>query len=256
MTAQHVTTTQTPVTPAKPRTGWTLALASAGAFLTALDVVVVATALPTLRLKLHASLSDLEWTINAYNLVVACLLLTGAALGDRFGRRKAYVAGLLIFTASSAAAALSTTAGALIAARIAQGAGAEIAMPLTLTLITEAFPVEKRGAAIGVWGGVSGLGVAAGPVLGGAIVQGLSWEWIFWINVPVGIVVTILSTTRLTESRGPRPQLDFPGLLLVGAGFLCLTWAPVKAPALGWGSPEVYGTLVAGVLLLGAFAAW
>src|SRR6195952_2533015 len=148
MTAQHVAAATTLAAP-KPRTGWTLALASAGAFLTALDVVVVATALPTLRLKLHASLSDLEWTINAYNLVFACLLLTGAALGDRFGRRRMYVAGLLVFTASSAAAALSTTAGALIAARTVQGAGAAIAIPLTLTLISEAFPVEKGGAAIG-----------------------------------------------------------------------------------------------------------
>jgi MFS family permease len=167
-----------------------------------------------------------------------------------------YVAGLLVFTLSSAAAALSTTAGALIAARIVQGAGAAIAMPLTLTLISEAFPVEKRGAAIGIWGGVSGLGVAAGPVLGGAIVQGLSWHWIFWLNVPVGLLVAALSATKLRESRGPRPSLDFPGLFLVGAGMFALTWAPVKAPGLGWGSAEVIGALVAGIALLSSFLAW
>ncbi|MDX6255506.1 MAG: hypothetical protein QOJ11_1840 [Frankiales bacterium] len=257
MTTEPRTVSPTP-TVALPAisTGWTLALASLGAFLTSLDVVVVATALPTLRTQLHASLSDLEWTINAYNLVFACLLLTGAALGDRFGRRRGYVAGLLVFTLSSAAAALSTTAGELIAARIAQGAGAAIAMPLTLTLISEAFPVEKRGAAIGIWGGVSGLGVAAGPLVGGAIVQGLSWHWIFWLNVPVGLVVAALSAVKLRESHGPRPQLDVPGLLLVGTAFLALTWAPVKAPALGWGSAEVVGSLAAGIALLAGFAVW
>jgi EmrB/QacA subfamily drug resistance transporter len=251
-------TVRSTVIPEPPaiRTGWTLALASFGAFLTSLDVVVVATALPKMRVALHASLSDLEWTINAYNLVFACLLLTGAALGDRFGRRRGYVAGLLLFTMSSAAAALSTTAGVLIAARIVQGAGAAIAMPLTLTLITEAFPVEKRGAAIGIWGGVSGLGVAAGPVLGGAIVQGLSWHWIFWLNVPVGLVVAALSAVKLKESRGPRPSLDLPGLLLVGAGMFALTWAPVKAPVVGWGSGQVVGALVAGIALLAGFVAW
>ena len=238
------------------RAGWTLILASLGAFLTALDVVVVATALPTMRLQLHASLADLEWTINAYNLVFACLILTGAALGDRFGRRRGYVTGLLIFTAGSALAAMSTTPGALIAARILQGAGAALAMPLTLTLISDAFPVEKRGAAIGIWGGVSGLGVAAGPIVGGAIVQGLSWEWIFWLNVPVGIVVAALSAVKLRESYGPRPSLDVPGLVLVGAGFFALTWAAVKAPSVGWGSVEVIGMLIAGIACLAGFLAW
>ncbi|WP_370452774.1 MFS transporter [Kribbella sp. VKM Ac-2568] len=215
------------------RKGWTLALAALGAFLTSLDVVVVATALPTLRSDLHASLSDLEWTINAYNLVFACLMLTGASLGDRFGRRRLYVLGLLVFTAGSAAAALSSTAGELIASRVLQGVGAAVLMPLTLTLISNAFPVEKRGAAIGIWGGVSGLGVAAGPVLGGAIVEGISWQWIFWINVPVGLVVAALSTRLLKESRGPRQQLDLPGLVMVGAALFGLTWAPVgrRSPA-------------------------
>jgi EmrB/QacA subfamily drug resistance transporter len=238
------------------RKGWTLALAALGVFLTSLDVVVVATALPTLRSDLHASLSELEWTLNAYNLVFACLMLTGASLGDRFGRRRLYVLGLLVFTAGSATAALSTTAGELIASRVLQGVGAAVLMPLTLTLISNAFPVEKRGAAIGIWGGLSGLGVAAGPVLGGAIVDGISWHWIFWINVPVGLVVAALSTRMLQESRGPRQRLDLPGLVLVGAALFGLTWAPVRAPVAGWSSGEVIGSLVAGVVLLAAFLAW
>ena len=242
--------------PPSARKGWTLALAALGAFLTSLDVVVVATALPTLRSDLHASLSDLEWTINAYNLVFACLMLTGAALGDRFGRRRFYVLGLLVFTAGSVAAALSNTAGELIASRVLQGVGAAVLMPLTLTLISNAFPVEKRGAAIGIWGGVSGLGVAAGPVLGGAIVDGISWQWIFWINVPVGLVVAALSSRMLQESHGARQRLDLVGLVLVGTALFGLTWAPVRAPVVGWSSAEVIVALVAGAVLLGAFVGW
>ncbi|NUP53923.1 MAG: MFS transporter [Catenulispora sp.] len=222
----------------------------------ALDVVIVATAMPTMRVKLHAGLSQMEWTINAYNLVFAVLLLTGAALGDRFGRRRMYSAGLLLFAASSAASALSTTAGELIAARVVQGLGGAVLVPLTLTLISEAFPAEKRGAAIGIWGGVTGLGVAAGPVLGGVIVQEMTWQWIFWFNVPVALAVAAGSRVLLTESRGPRPQLDFPGLVLAGAAMLALTWAPVRAPDAGWGSAEVIGALVAGGVLGLAFVAW
>jgi EmrB/QacA subfamily drug resistance transporter len=244
------------VTTEASRKTWTLVLASLGVFITSLDVVVVATALPVLRTNLHASLSDLEWTINAYNLILACLLLTGAALGDRFGRRRMYVVGLLVFSGGSAAAALSSSAGVLIAARLVQGAGAALVLPLTLTLISEAFPIEKRGAAIGMWGGISGLGVAAGPVVGGAIVQGISWQWIFWLNVPVGLVVAVLSALRLRESHGPRPQLDVVGLVLAGGGFFALTWAAVRAPSHGWGSGGVVGAIVAGALLVAAFLGW
>jgi EmrB/QacA subfamily drug resistance transporter len=235
---------------------WTMLLAPIGVFLTSLDIVVVATALPVVRSDLHASLADLEWTINAYNLVLACLLMTGAALGDRFGRRRMFVAGLVVFSLSSAAGALSTTAGELIVARVVQGAGAAVVMPLTLTLIIDAFPAGKRGAAIGIWGGVSGLGVAVGPVVGGAITEGLSWQWIFWVNVPVGLAVAVLAALRLRESHGPRSRLDIVGLLLVGAGVFALTWAPVRAPEAGWGSAEVITALAAGAVLLAAFAAW
>lgn len=238
------------------RRGWTLALAGLGAFLCSLDVVVVATALPTLRVRLGASLSDLEWTINAYNLAFACLMLTGSALGDRFGRRRMYVVGVGVFSLASAACALSSNADALVVARTVQGAGAAMVLPLTLTLISEAFPVEKRGVALGVWGGITGLGVAGGPVLGGAITEGVAWQWIFWINVPVGLVMMPLSIVRLRESHGPRPQLDITGLVLVAVGLFALTWAPVRAPSVGWASTEVIGALTVGVLLVAAFLRW
>ncbi|MFK4543047.1 EmrB/QacA subfamily drug resistance transporter [Streptomyces tendae] len=238
------------------RRGWTLVLGGLGAFLCSLDVVVVATALPTLRKELGATLSDLEWTINGYNLAFACLMLTGAALGDRFGRRRVYVLGLGVFVAASAACASSSDVGELIAARVVEGAGAAVLLPLTLTLISDAFPAGERGAAIGLWGGVTGLGVAGGPVLGGAITEGLAWQWIFWINVPVGLVMIPLSARLLRESRGPRPQLDLVGLVLAALGMLALTWAPVRAPVVGWGSPEVVTAFVTGGLVLLGFLAW
>jgi len=239
-----------------PRAGWTLALTAIGTFLTALDIVVVATALPTLRTHLHASLSDLEWTINAYNLVFACFMLTGAALGDRFGRKRLYVFGVSLFTAASAACALSTTNGELIGFRALQGFGAAIILPLTITMVAEVMPVEKRAMAIGVLGGVAGLGVASGPVIGGVVLQGISWQWIFWINVPVGVVVALVSAVRLRESHGPRPYLDIPGLILAGGGMFAVVWAFVRAPSVGWGTAEVLSTLATGVVLAFAFLQW
>jgi EmrB/QacA subfamily drug resistance transporter len=241
---------------APPRPGWTLALAGMGAFISALDVVVVATALPVMQARLGASLADLEWTINAYNLVFGCLMLTGAALGDRFGRRRMYVTGLVTFVAGSIVAALAPGTGVLIGGRVIQGAGAALLMPLTLALISDAFPPDKRGAAIGIWGGITGLGVAAGPVVGGAVVQGISWQWIFWINVPVGLAVAAMSAARLRASRGTRPQLDITGMILAGAGLFALTWGPVRAPSAGWGSAEVIAALTAGVVLMAGFLAW
>jgi EmrB/QacA subfamily drug resistance transporter len=224
--------------------------------MTALDTLVVATALPVLRVDLGASLSDLEWTVNAYNLSFACFLLMGAALGDRFGRRRMFTVGLFVFTAASAAAALSPTVGALIAARAVQGAGAAVVMPLTLTLISAAFPLEKRGMAVGLWGGIAGLAVAAGPVVGGAVIGGISWHWIFWLNVPIGLVLIPLAASRLTESFGPRPRLDVVGLVLAGGGVLGLTWGLVRANTSGWGSVEVITTLLAGATLVAGFVAW
>jgi EmrB/QacA subfamily drug resistance transporter len=236
--------------------GWTLAVSSLGLFMVALDTLVVTTALPVLRVDLGASLADLEWTVNAYNLAFACLLLTGAALGDRFGRRRMFAIGIALFTAASAAAALSPDVGTLIGARAVQGAGAAIVMPLTLTLISAAFPAEKRGAAIGLWGGIAGLAVAAGPVVGGGVVDGINWHWIFWLNVPLGLALIPLGLSRLTESYGPRPKLDLVGLPLAGAGLLGLTWGLVRANTVGWGSAEVVATLAAGALLVAAFLAY
>jgi EmrB/QacA subfamily drug resistance transporter len=235
---------------------WTIVLAGLGVFMTALDNLVVATALPVLRTSLHAGLSGLEWTLNAYLLAFACLILTGAALGDRFGRRRMYAVGIAVFTAASAAAALSPSVGALIAARVVQGAGAAIAFPLTLTLISEAFPVEKRGAAIGLWGAIGGMAVAFGPLIGGAIINGVNWHWIFWLNVPVGIVLVVLAPRHLSESFGPRPTIDVVGVVLAAAGAFGVTWALVRAPTVGWGSTEVLATLIAGVTLIAGFLVW
>ncbi|GIG92999.1 MFS transporter [Plantactinospora endophytica] len=238
------------------RPGWALGLVSICAFLTALDVMVVVTALPTIRTEMGASLADLEWTVNAYTLAFACLLLTGAALGDRFGRRRMYVIGLVVFTAASVVAAMSTTVEVLIIGRVLLGIGAALCMPVSLTLLTDAFPPHRRGMAMGVWGSVSGLAVAAGPVVGGLITQVLSWPWIFWLNVPLGLGAALLSALLLRESRGPRPRLDLTGLTLVSLGLFGLTWALVRGPNAGWASSEVLVTAVGGALLLLAFVAW
>ena len=215
---------------------------------------LVTMALPAIRRSLHASIQSLEWTVNAYTLTFAVLLLTGAALGDRFGRRRMFVIGLAIFTAASAAAALSPDTAMLIAARAVQGAGAAIVLPLTLTLLSEATPPQGRGMALGIWSGVSGLGVAIGPLAGGAVVQGLDWHWIFWINVPVGVALLPLARTRLAESRGPSRRLDLPGLALAGAGLLGVTYAVVRGQTLGWTSAGILAPMAAGVAGLDPFA--
>ena len=225
-----MTTTQPATGPMRtPSATWTIVLAGLGVFMTALDNLVVTTALPVLRVSLHARLSGLEWILNAYLLAFACMILTGAALGDRFGRRRLYAIGIALFTAASAAAALSPSVGALIAARVFQGVGAGIAFPLTLTLISEAFPVEKRGAAIGMWGAIAGIAVAFGPVVGGAIIKGIDWHWIFWLNVPVGVTLVVLAPRFLSESFGPRPKIDVVGVALAAAG--SIVWHHVGARA-------------------------
>ena len=240
----------------RTRPAWTLALVSAALFMVTLDNLVVTTALPSIRLDLGAGIDSLEWTVNAYTLSFAVLLLTGAALGDRFGRRRMFVVGLGIFTLGSAAAALAPNTTALIAARAFQGSGAAIVVPLTLTLLSEAFPVGRRGAALGIWSGVSGLGVALGPVIGGAIVNGISWHWIFWVNVPVGLVVAPLALSRLNESRGRSAAFDVPGVVLASGGLLGVTFGLVRASALGWGNPQILTAMAAGAALLAGFVAW
>src|SRR5215217_6241632 len=240
----------------RTRPGWTLAIVSIALFMTALDNLVVGVALPSIRADLGGSIESLEWTVNAYTLAFAVFLLTGAALGDRFGRRRMFIAGLSIFTLASAASALAPSIEALIAARAVQGFGAAIITPLTLTLLSEAVPANKRGAALGVWAGVTGLGVAMGPVVGGAVVQGISWHWIFWLNVPIGLALLPLAVRLLIESHGPNERLDLPGLALAGGGLLGLTFGIVRANALGWTSATVVASVATGVVLLGAFLAW
>jgi EmrB/QacA subfamily drug resistance transporter len=235
------------------RSGWTLGIVSLGLFMVVLDNLVVSVALPSIHRDLHASIQTLEWTVNAYVLTYAAFLLTGAALGDRFGRRRLFIAGLGIFTAASAAAALAPTSATLVAARAVQGLGAAIVTPLTLTLIAAAFPAAKRGMAIGVWSGISGSAVALGPVVGGAVVEGISWHWIFWINVPIGIVLIALAGLRLAESRGPNAHLDLRGLGLASSGAFGVVFGLVEAQSLGWTSPTVLGGLIGGAVLLVAF---
>jgi EmrB/QacA subfamily drug resistance transporter len=236
--------------------GWTLALVSAALFMVTLDNLVVTTALPSIRADLGASIEALEWTVNAYTLSFAVLLLTGAALGDRFGRKRMFVIGVSAFTLASAAAAVAPSMAALIAARGIQGAAAAMVAPLTLTLLSEAFPQDRRGVALGIWSGISGLGVAIGPLVGGAVVEGLSWQWIFWINVPVGLALVPLAARRLAESHGPARGLDLPGVALASAGLLGVVYGIVRGNALGWGSAGILVPVAAGLALLAAFVAY
>jgi EmrB/QacA subfamily drug resistance transporter len=238
------------------RSGWTLAIVSIALFMVTLDNLVVTNALVSIREDLGASLEELEWTVNAYTLSFAVFLLTAAALGDRLGRRSVFVTGLGVFTLASAAAALAPSTDALIASRAVQGLGAAIITPLSLTLLSEAFSAEKRGLALGIWSGVSGLGVALGPVVGGAVVEGFSWQWIFWLNVPVGLALAPAALTILRESRGPAPALDVPGVALASSGLLGVVFGIVRAQSLGWTSTTVLISIGAGATLLAAFVAW
>jgi EmrB/QacA subfamily drug resistance transporter len=236
--------------------GWTLAIVSIALFMVVLDNLVVSVALPTIHRDLGASIQTLEWTVNAYVLSYAVLLATGAALGDRFGRKRMFLAGLTLFTLASAAAALAPSTGTLVAARAIQGIGAAVVTPLTLTLLAEAFPGERRGMAIGVWSAVSGVAVALGPLVGGAVVQSLSWHWIFWINVPIGLVVVPLAARSLSESRGPYGALDLRGLALGSTGAFGVVFGLIRAQTLGWTATSVLASLLAGIALLVAFVAW
>jgi EmrB/QacA subfamily drug resistance transporter len=222
----------------------------------ALDALVVITALPAIRAGLGGSLGTLEWTVNAYTLTYAAGIIAAAALGDRLGRRRCYIAGLLVFTAASGCCALAPTAGALVAARAVQGLGAAIVTPLSLTILTGAFPAHRRGAIVGIWGGIGGLAIAAGPLVGGAVVQGLDWHWIFWVNVPIGLAAALLARLRLPEGRGPASGFDLPGVVLAAVAAAVLTWGLVRTADAGWGSAEVLAALGAGVVLLAAFISW
>ena len=242
-----------------PRTtspGWVLALASAGSLMVALDQLVVANALTTIRADLGASAEALEWTVNAFNLSFAVFLLAGAALGDRFGRRRLFLTGLVAFTVASAACALAPGIGLLIAFRVAQGLGAALVLPLAIALLNAAYPAARRGRAQGLFAALTGLAVVAGPVLGGVITEGLDWRWIFWLNVPIGAVVVPLAAIRIAESRGRPARLDLVGLVLVGAGSFGAVWALVRSNPAGWGSAEVLIAAAAGAVLIAAFVGW
>jgi EmrB/QacA subfamily drug resistance transporter len=232
---------------------WVLGLAATASFMVVLDLLVVTTALSTIQRDLHASLEQLEWTVNAYTLSFAVLLMTASAIGDRFGRRRVFAAGLALFAAASAACALSSSAGALIAARAVQGAGAATILPLALAILNTEFPPERRGWAMGIYAGVTGLAALLGPIVGGAITQGISWQWIFWINVPIAIIAIPLVLARVPDSNGPAAHIDLRGLVLGAAAALGLVWGLVRGNSAGWGSIEVIGALLAGASFTVAF---
>jgi EmrB/QacA subfamily drug resistance transporter len=248
-----VTTTKTKTTPTER---WVLILSSIASLMVALDVLVVSTALGAIRHHLGASLNELEWTVNAYGLSFAVLLIGASSLGDRFGRRRLFAAGLGLFVAGSVACALAPNAGLLIAARAAQGAAAALIAPLSLSLLGATFGPQRRAWALGIYSGITGLAVLGGPVVGGAVTQGLAWQWIFWINVPIGLAAIPLVLTRVPESHGPRARLDVPGMVLVSGAALGIVWALMRGNHAGWGSLEVVGALAAGVIALIAFLAW
>jgi len=222
----------------------------------ALDNLVVTTALPVIRASFQANLAELEWIVNAYTLTFAVLLLTGAALGDRFGRKRLFIIGLAIFTGGSAIAALSSNVTVLIVARAIQGLGGAILTPLSLTILSAAVPRERRAVALGAWGGIAGLAIAIGPLVGGAIAEGLAWQWIFWLNVPIGLVAIPMAYARLTETRGPSTRLDLPGLGLVSGGLFAVVWGLVRANEEGWTNPAIVTSFAIGIVLLAAFVAW
>ncbi|MGC0338624.1 MFS transporter [Streptomyces sp. SLBN-8D4] len=232
---------------------WALVITSVAGFMAALDNLVVTTALPSIRDDLGGALHDLEWTVSAYTLTFAVLLMTGAALGDRFGRRRLFLTGLTIFTGASAAAALAPGIDSLIAARAVQGVGAAIMMPLTLTLLTAAVPTARRGMAYGIWGAVNGLAVASGPLIGGSLTEHISWQWIFWLNVPLGVALLPLARLRLAESHGTGARLDIPGTLLASGGLFGIVYGLVRGPSDGWTDSVVLLALFAGAALLAAF---
>jgi EmrB/QacA subfamily drug resistance transporter len=241
-------------TNSRTRPAISLLLTSVAFFMVALDALVVITALPAIHAQIGGSMATLEWAVNAYGLAFAAGIITASALGDRLGRRRVYVAGLILFSAASAACALAPTAATLIAARAVQGVGAAIVTPLSLTILTSSFPAAKRGAVVGIWGGIAGLAVAGGPLVGGGIVQGLSsWHWIFWVNVPIGVAAAVASARLLPESHGPARRVDLPALPLIAGASLALTWGLVRAGGSGWGDAFTVALLAGGAALLAGF---
>ncbi len=242
--------------PQSRRLGWVVGLTSTAYFMVVLDALVVITALPRMQRDLHVGLSSLQWTVNAYGIAFAAGIITAAALGDRFGRRRVFNTGLPLFTLASAACALVPGASELIVARTVQGLGAAVVLPLSLTILTTAFPPEKRGMIVGVYGGLAGLAVALGPIVGGVITQTIDWHWIFWLNVPLGLAAVLLGTRLLPESHGAPERLDLAGVGLVTAGVVALVWALTRANQVGWASAEIVACLAGGTLLIALFVWW
>lgn len=236
--------------------GATLAITSVALFMSSLDNLVVTTALPVIRRSLHSGITGLEWTVNAYTLTFATLLITGATLGDRFGRKKVFLLGLGLFILGSAAAGLSQSIDQLIASRAIQGLGGAVVTPLTLTILSETAPVERRGTILGIWGAIGGLAVALGPVVGGAVVDGLSWNWIFLLNVPIGLIALPLGIALLTESKGPATSIDLAGIGFISTALLGLVYGTILSASHSWGSPEVLESLAVGVVFLAIFIYW
>src|SRR5712691_6488857 len=235
---------------------WVLGITALASFMMALDALVITTAFATIRGDFGASVETLQWSVNAYNLTFAVLLLTGAALGDRFGRRRMFAAGIALFALASVACALSASVEALIAARSAQGVGAALVMPLAMAILSGAFGREERGRALGIFSGVTGFALIIGPAIGGFITESFGWRWIFWINLPIGMIAIALVLVRLRESFGPAAALDILGLVIIAAAALALVWALLRGNVAGWSSAEVMSALAAGMLFAAAFVVW
>src|SRR6266702_1146813 len=236
----------------QPRLGWILGLTSAAYFMVVLDSLVVITALPRMEHDLGAGLATLQWTVNSYGIAFATGIITAAAIGDRIGRRRVFIAGLALFTLALAACAVAPGASALIAARAVQGLGGAAVLPLSLTILTAAYPPERRGAIIGIYGGLAGLAVAVGPLVGGAVTEGLDWHWVFWVNVPIGVAASLLSLRLLPESHGAQARLDLAGVALVTA---LAAGAALLAGFFAWESRAPEPMLPLRLLRIRAFAA-
>ncbi len=236
------------------RKWWTLIAVSVAIFMLLLDITVVNVALPDIQRSLHSTFSDLQWVVNAYALTLAAFLLTSGSVADLIGRRRVFVAGLVVFTSASAVCGLSTTPLMLNLARAVQGTGGAMLFATALALLAQAFHGKERGTAFGVFGAVTGGAVAIGPVLGGIITSGIGWEWIFFVNVPIGVIAVFIALTRVEDSRDPDATgVDWAGLVTFSGALFLLVYALVQGNELGWGSPEIVAFLTAAVVLLVAF---
>lgn len=245
---------QTPINRAERN--WVLGVTALASFMMALDAMIITTAFAAIRTEFGSPVETLQWTVNAFNLTFAVLLLTGAALGDRFGRRRMFAAGIALFVVASAACALAGNATALIAARALQGAGAALVMPLAMAILSGTFGREERARALGIFSGITGCALIIGPAIGGFITEHLGWRWVFWINLPIGLIAIGLVLARLRESFGPAAALDIPGLLLIALAALAVVWSLLRGNAVGWASAEVTGTLMSGLVLAAGFVLW